>query len=149
MWKLLRDLGEAPPPGLAKRVLGVVVESGAGSAVFVVAAFADGQPRYFLSYGGGVIGETWTEEEKQKDKEIVTLAGELLEGMTPTEDRSLPKPGRVRFIFLTPGGSYRAEESLAFLNHWKGRYAKLFVASDQLLGFLVKHAAASQAGETH
>ncbi|HEX4966500.1 MAG TPA: ankyrin repeat domain-containing protein [Thermoanaerobaculia bacterium] len=148
-WKLLRELGEAPPAEIAKRVLGVVVESGSGAAVLVVAAYADGQPRYFLSYGGGVIGERWTDEEKQKDKEIVSLAQELLEGMAPSEDRSLPKPGRVRFIFLTPAGSYEAEESLAFLNQWNGHYVKVFAASDQLLGLLVKHVADHKAEKDH
>jgi ankyrin repeat protein len=148
-WRLLREFGEAPPPGVAKRVLGVVVEAGSGSAVLVVAAYADGQPRYFVSSGGGAIGEMWTDEEKQKSREIVSLAQELLEGTAPAEDRSLPKPGRVRFIFLTPGGSYTAEESLAFLNQWQGRYIKVFAASDQLLGLLIKHPAEHPAGTIH
>lgn len=139
VWKLIRDLGEAPPPDLSRRVLGVIVEAGLGSSVLVVAAYADGQPRFFLSTGGGVIGERWTDEEVQKVQEIVRLAQELLPAMLPTEDRELPKPGRVRFIFLTPEGSYGAEDSLAFLNHWQGRYAKIFNLSDQLFGMLWKH----------
>jgi len=148
LWKLLRDLGETPPPAVAKRVLGVVVESGIGSAIVVIAAFADGQPRYFLSSGGGIIGGDWPNEDKQKVQEIVSLAQELLEGMAPAEGRPLPKPGRVRFTFLTPGGDYVGEESLAFLNHWKGRYVKVFAASDQLLGLLVKHPPAAEEKKT-
>lgn len=143
-WKMIRDLGEAPPLELSKRVLGVVVEAGLGSSVLVVSAYADGQPRFFLSTGGGVIGESWTDDETQKVQEIVHLAQELVDGMALTEDRELPKPGRVRFIFLTPSGSYQAEDSLAFLNHGQGRYAKLFNASDQLFGVLYKHAQAEQ-----
>lgn len=144
VWKLIRDLGEAPPPDLAKRVLGVIVETGLGPFIFVVAAYADGQPRLFLSQGACIIGDDWTDEETQKTQEIVHLAQELVVEMAPTESRELPKPGRVRFIFLTPGASYGAEESLAFLNHGQGRYVKVFAASDQLVGLLEKHLQAEQ-----
>jgi hypothetical protein len=143
-WKLIRDLGEAPPAELSKQVLGVVVECGLGTSVLAVAAYADGQPRFFYSWGGGVFGDVWPDEETQKVKEIVHLAQGLVDGMSPTEDRQLPKPGRVRFTFLTPGGSYGAEDSLAFLNHWRGPYAKLFAATDQLVGLLFKHHQAEQ-----
>ena len=141
-WKLLRDLGEAPPPDLAKRVLGVVVESGLGPAVLVIAAYADGQPRFFSSTGGGVFGERWTDGEKQKARETVRLAQDLVEGMALTEDRELPRPGRVRFTFLTPGGSYRAEDSLG--SYPQARYEKVFAASDQLFRMLLKRYEAAQ-----
>lgn len=148
LWKLVRDLGEAPPPELSNQVLGVVVESGYGPFVLAVAAYADGQPRFFLSSGAGVIGESWTEEETLKTLEIVRLAQELLDGMPPTEDRELPKPGRVRFTFLTPGGSYGTEESLAFLSRRQGRCVKVFAASDQLFGMLYRHAQEVEKGES-
>lgn len=141
---LIRTLGEAPPADQAKRVLGVVVESGIGSSVLSIAAYADGQPRYFLSQGGGVIGETWTAEETANVQEIVRLAQELVDGMAPTEDRTLPKPGRVRFTVLTPGGSFREEDSFSTLSHGQGRWAKVFAASDKLVGLLAKHAASEQ-----
>ncbi|HSJ74951.1 MAG TPA: hypothetical protein VK899_02025, partial [Gemmatimonadales bacterium] len=38
VWKLIRDLGEAPPSDLAGKVLGVVVETGLGSSVLAVGA---------------------------------------------------------------------------------------------------------------
>jgi ankyrin repeat protein len=135
VWKLIRDLGEAPPPDLGKRVLGVVVESGLGAVVLAVASYADGQPRLFTSTGGGVIGETWTDVERKKTQEIVRLAQSLVDGMAPTEDRELPRPGRVRFIFLTPSGSYGAEESRT---NKPGRYAEIVAANDQLFAMLMK-----------
>jgi hypothetical protein len=137
-WKLLRDLGESPPPAESKRVLGVVVEGGFGGSVLVVAAYADGQPRFFASTGAGAIGDRWTDAETAKAHEIVRQAQELLEGMAPTEDRQLPKPGRVRFIFQTPGGCYGAEDSLVSLNQWQGPYAQIFSATDQLFGMLFR-----------
>jgi len=136
VWKLIRDLGEAPPPDVAGRVLGVVVESGLGPFVLVVAAYADGQPRFFSSTGDGVVGERWTDGEKQKVREIVGLAQGLVDGMALTEDRELPRPGRVRFIFLTPGGSYAGEDALA--NAGQERYAKIFAANDELFRMLWK-----------
>jgi hypothetical protein len=141
-WKLLRDLGEAPPPDLARRVLGVVVESGLGPAVLAIATYADGQPRFFSSTGGGVFGERWTDGEQQKARETVRLAQELVEGMALTEDRELPRPGRVRFLFLTPGGSYGAEDSLG--SQAQARYEKVFAASDQLFRMLLKRYEAAQ-----
>ncbi len=137
VWKLIRDLGEAPPPDVARRVLGVVVESGLGPLVLAVAAYADGQPRFFASTGDGVVGERWTDGEKQKVREIVGLAQGLVDGMAPTEDRELPRPGRVRFIFLTPGGSYAGEDALA--NAGQERYAKIFAANDELFRMLWKN----------
>jgi len=135
VWKLIRDHGETPPPDLAKRVLGVVVESGLGPVVLAVASYADGQPRFFTSTGGGVIGETWADVERQKAQEIVRLAQGLIDGMAPTEDRELPKPGRVRFILLTPSGSYGVEESRTNAN---GRYTEIYTANDQLFAMLMK-----------
>lgn len=140
VWTLIRSLGEAPPADQSKRVLGVIVESGIGSSVLSIAAYADGQPRYFLSTGGGVIGETWTAEETGTVQEIVHLAQELVDGMAPTEDRTLPKPGRVRFTVLTPGGSFGDEDSFSTLSQGQGRWAKVFAASDKLVGLLDKHA---------
>jgi hypothetical protein len=138
-WKLLRALDEAPPPELARKVLGVVVESGLGANVLTTAAYADGNPRLFLSAGGGLIGEgTWSAEETKDDQEMVRLGQELLDGMAPSENRDLPKPGRVRFTLLTPGGSYTAEDSFASLQRGQGRYAKLFAVCDQLVGELFK-----------
>ena len=140
VWTLIRSLGEAPPADQSKRVLGVIVESGIGSEVLSIAAYADGQPRFFLSSGGGVIGETWSTEETGKVQEIVHLAQELVDGMAPTEDRTLPKPGRVRFTVLTPGGSFGDEDSFSTLSQGQGRWAKVFAASDKLVGLLDKHA---------
>jgi ankyrin repeat protein len=135
VWKLMRDLGEAPPSGLSRQVLGVVVEKGLGPFVLVVAAFADGQPRFFSSVGSGVVGERWTDAEQQKDREIVRLAQELVAGMAPMQERELPKPGRVRLTVLTPDGSYGTEDSFSFLPK---RYQKVYEASDQLFSMLDK-----------
>lgn len=138
-WRLMRGMGEAPPPDQARKVLGVVVESGLGANVLTAAAYADGNPRLFLGTGGGLIGEgNWTAEETKDDQEMVRLGQELLDGTLPSANRDLPKPGRVRFTLLTPGGSYEAEASLAFLRIGQGRYARLFAVCDQLVGKLGK-----------
>jgi len=143
IWKLLRALGEAPPPEVARQVLGVVVELGVGAHVLTAAAFADGSPRVFASTGGGLIGEgTWTAEETRLNQEMVRLGQELLDAMPPSENRDLSKPGRVRFTLLTPGGSYTAEDSCAYLRKGEGRHAKLFAVCDQLVGVLGKRMAA-------
>ena len=148
VWTMIRGFGETPPLDLSRRVLGVVVEAGLGASVVIVAAYADGQCRFFLSWGGGVIGEDWTDDEKEKAREMVRLAQELVAEMEPAEragHRDLPKPGRVQFTFLTPGGSFQGEDSVAFLKQWQGRYAKLFGVSDDLFGMLFKY---TQEGET-
>jgi ankyrin repeat protein len=143
-WKLIRDLGEAPPADLAQRVLGVVVESGLGPQVLDVAAYADGQPRFFLSSGGGILGEDRSAEEKAKDLEVVRLAQELVKGMEPAATRKLPGPGRIRFTFLTPSGSYVAETS--FVKDQQGPYREIFSTIDDL-GLLYKKSVAAQAAK--
>lgn len=144
-WKLIRDLGEAPPADLGRHVLGVVVESGLGPLVLDVAAYADGQPRFFLSSGGGIIGQDWSAAETAKDLEIVRLAQELVTGMEPSEKRELPGPGRIRFTFLTPGGSYVAETS--FVKGQQGPYLKIFSEVDDLFGLLNKKVVAAEAAK--
>ncbi len=110
-WKLRRDLGESPPPDLAKRVLGAVVEVGAGPLIVSIAAFADGTPRLLDSGGGGLIGDTWTEAERAKARQVVRLAEDLVPGLRASEDRELPRPGRICLTVLTPGGTLRGEWS--------------------------------------
>lgn len=144
-WKLIRDLGEAPPADLGRHVLGVVVESGLGPHVLDVAAYADGQPRFFLSSGGGIIGQDWSAAETAKDLEIVRLAQELVTGMEPSEKRELPGPSRIRFTFLTPGGSYVAETS--FVKGQQGPYLKIFSEVDDLFGLLYKKFIAAEAAK--
>ncbi len=136
-WMLLQGLGEVPPPEQSKLVLGVVFELGAGARVIDVAAYADGQPRFLISTGGGVIGESWTADETGKVHEIVRLAQEEVDGMAPNEGRELPKPGRFRLIVMTPSGSYGAEGSIAHQS--QGRSTKIVEAGDQLVSLLFKH----------
>lgn len=133
-WRTMRDFGEKPPPEVSKQVLGVVSEVGLGPLVFVVAAFADGQPRLFVSSGPGLIGEDWQEEEVRLTKDVVRLTQDLVEGMAPGGDEAplLPKPGRVRFTLLTPGGSYSAEDSHTFIVKGQGLYAQLYAATNKL-----------------
>lgn len=137
-WKLMRDLGENPPPEVSKQVLGVVVEIGIGPVIAIVAAFADGQPRLFISSGIRLFGDDWEEAEIQSSREVVRLAQDLLEGMSPGQDQAppLPKPGRVHFHLLTPGGSYTAEDSDALMKKGEGRYVQLYVATHELFKVL-------------
>jgi hypothetical protein len=110
-WHSLRALGEAPPPGEAKRVLGVVLEVHVDAGLDVLAAYADHTAR-FLSHGGGVI--VWEAHEPALDERIDALlrAGQTVtDRIGPwTEPRRGPPPkGDVRLNFLTPSGLHFGE----------------------------------------
>ena len=110
-WHFLRELGEAPPPGEAKRVLGVVLEVHIDAGLDVLAAYADRCAR-FLSHGGSMI--VWETPEPAMDERVDALlrAGQTVtDRIGPwTEARRGPPPkGDVRLNFLTPSGLHFGE----------------------------------------
>jgi hypothetical protein len=110
-WHFLRKLGEKPPPELAKRVYGVVIEHWVDSFVHygfdVVAAYADHSARYFNHAGGGVV---WEHPDESLDAAIDAVIGageELAMILGPWDGRDAPEvppPEHVRLNILTPSG---------------------------------------------
>lgn len=121
-WKLLRDLGEEPPPEEASRVHGVVFEvrSGAAKGYNSIAGYADGQIRWLSEPGPCLIGENWTDSEKAAARRLVEAGQEALsKGRFRKGKGELPKRATACLYLLTPGGTFRARTSLGKLEKGK------------------------------
>ena len=105
-WHFLRELGESPTDGDAKRLYGVVVEVTLDEGLDIVAAYADHTARY-LNYSGAAI--VWERPNESLNQAIDSLlaAGRMVaaqigpgEGPRP----AAPPKGQVRISMLVPSG---------------------------------------------
>jgi hypothetical protein len=114
----LRELGDRPPGGREKEVVGVVVEIGMPKGLDLVAAYRDHRARYFNYSGAGVLWE-------RRDDSLDGLIDELLQAGTLvaqaigpwTKDRPPePKNGIARINLLTPSGIHLGQGPEEALN---------------------------------
>jgi hypothetical protein len=114
----LRELGDRPPEGREKEVLGVVVEIGMPKGLDLVAAYRDHRARYFNYSGAGVLWE-------RRDDSLDGLIDELLQAGTMvaqaigpwTKPRPPePKNGTARINLLTPSGIHLGQGPVEALN---------------------------------
>jgi hypothetical protein len=114
----LRELGDRPPGGREKEVVGVVVEIGMPKGLDLVAAYRDHRARYFNYSGAGVLWE-------RRDDSLDGLIDELLQAGTLvaqaigpwTKDRPPePKNGIARINLLTPSGIHLGQGPVEALN---------------------------------
>lgn len=105
-WNALRQHGVTPPAGIAKQVLGTVVEVGLPKGIDILAAYADHHARYYNFSGAAVI---WEHPDNSLDSLIDKLlfaSAETVQQIGPWEDARPPATirGNVRLSFLTPSG---------------------------------------------
>ena len=104
-WHFLRELGESPADGDAKRLYGVVVEVALDEGLDIVAAYADHSARY-LNYSGAAI--VWTAGRVARSGiDSLLAAGRMVaaqigpwQGPRP----AAPPTGQVRISMLVPSG---------------------------------------------
>jgi len=117
-WHFLRELGESPSDGEAKRLYGVVVEVALDEGLDIVAAYADHTARYF-NYSGAAI--VWERADESLDPAIDSLldAGRVVadkigpwEGTRP----AAPPTGQVRISMLVPNGLHFGQGPLEALS---------------------------------
>jgi hypothetical protein len=144
-WHALRELGEAPAAGEAKRVLGVVLEVHIDAGLDVLAAYADRHAR-FLSHAGKMI--VWDTREPAMDERIDALvrAGQTVTdriGPWTEARRGPPAKGDVRLNFLTPSGLHFGEGGFAALDRDPLAHP-VIVAGTQLMQALTERALAGR-----
>jgi hypothetical protein len=110
-WYVLRQLGVSPPPELAKRVYGVVVEVRLHTGTDVLAAYADHSARYVNYSGAAVI---WDAPDHRFDADIQSMldVGTRIAEVAGTWDqprRGAPPSDHLRINVLTPGGLHFRE----------------------------------------
>jgi hypothetical protein len=105
-WHFLRGQGVQPPPEIAKRILGVVVEVGMKDGLDLLAAYPDHTARY-VSFSGRVV--IWEHPDPSLDPFIDALldaAKPVLQAIAPWPNArpAGPPAGQVRINLLSPVG---------------------------------------------
>jgi hypothetical protein len=102
----LRELGDVPPQGREKEVLGVVVEIGMPKGLDLVAAYRDHRARYFNYSGAGVLWERRDESLDGLIDELLQAGAQVAKAIGPWKQARPPEPknGTARINLLTPSG---------------------------------------------
>jgi hypothetical protein len=131
-WTFLRQQGVQPPPEIAKRVLGSVVEVGMREGLDVLAAYEDHTARYLNKSGAIAI---WEHPDDSLDPLIDDLLGASADvvariGLWNAARRPPPERDEARISFLTPSG----------LHFGEGPFTDL--SKDAMGGPVIQHATA-------
>jgi len=102
----LRELGDKPPQGREKEVLGVVVEIGMPKGLDLVAAYRDHRARYFNYSGAGVLWERRDDSLDSLIEELLQAGALVAQAIAPWTQVRPPEPknGTARINLLTPSG---------------------------------------------
>jgi hypothetical protein len=105
-WHFLRQHGQMPPPDVAKRLLGVVVEVGMPKGLDLLAAYPDHSARYYNYSGSGVV---WEHPDTSLDAAIdhlLNASRQIVARIGPWEGArpAPPQHGSARLSFLPPSG---------------------------------------------
>ncbi len=102
----LRELGDKPPQGREKEVLGVVVEIGMPKGLDLVAAYRDHRARYFNYSGAGVLWERRDDSLDGLIDELLLAGTQVAQAIGPWTKARPPEPknGTARINLLTPSG---------------------------------------------
>ena len=135
-WHFLRLAGLMPPPDQAKQVLGVVAEIPVSGGRDLLAAFRDGDIRYYNHAGGAAFVE-------QNANDVIELAARawldvgstLVGSIGPWDEPALPelKKGDARITMLTPSGPHFGQAPLSVLERDPNAAAFLSRATSLLL----------------
>jgi hypothetical protein len=132
IWCFLRELGEEPQGPDADQVLGVVVEMHPGSTAIVVAAYAVGAPRIFLSTGGGMIGRRLSTAITEAGRTLLRCAEDGAREIPFQVDLELPGPGMVRLTLLTRRGARSVVDSIEVLEQPSSSLHTTYLAAQTL-----------------
>jgi hypothetical protein len=116
-WSCLRERNVAPPPDLADKVQGMVVEVAVEDGLDIVAAYGDHSARYFNYAGGGIV---WESQDGEINKTIddLLVCGQSIADVTGIWDQARPPaPGKgmARVNALTFGGLHFGQAELSVL----------------------------------
>ena len=117
-WHFLRESGVQPDASVAKDLLGVVVEVALPEGLDIVAAYPDGNARYFNHSGAAVIWDAPDNTLQQQIESVLQAGRTVVDQIGPWEDPrpAAPPTGDVRINMLTPSGLHFGQapfESLA------------------------------------
>jgi len=106
-WRFLRSIGIAPPPDIAKQVLGAVAEVAVPDGHDALAAYRDGSVRYLNFSGAAVVVDQHFSTVDAPAADLLKAAGAIA-GATGPWEGPLPElpAGSSRLTALTPLGPH-------------------------------------------
>ena len=114
----VRQHGQQPSPGIAKQILGVVVEVAMPTGLDLLAVYLDHSARYYNYSGAGVVWE-------HPDLSLDSIIDQLLDaarlvvvqiGPWEQERPAPPSHDQARLSFLTPSGLHFGQGPMAALS---------------------------------
>ena len=131
-----------PQEGLEStdQVVSVPMETGYPEAVATLVAVSDGAVSIYFSNGGGIIGAGEHEPVRRIAKEFLSLAATFLNDADLVESFALPEPSRVRFFFVTSGGTYMVDALEDDLGYNRHDFSPLFQQGHELITAIREHA---------
>lgn len=116
-WHFLRELGESPPPGEAKRVHGVVLEVHLEGGVDTLSAYSDRSARYLNQSGKVIIWDQRSDRMTALIDRLLDVGQRVANVIGPWGEprRGVPPRGHVRINMLTASGPHFGEGPFAAL----------------------------------
>jgi len=105
-WHILRELGEEPPEGERKDVLGVVVEVGMRQGLDLLAGYSDYGARYFDFSGAGILWDHPDDSLNDSINDLLAKGTDVVQAIGPWKHIRPPGPnrGQARINLLTRSG---------------------------------------------
>jgi hypothetical protein len=116
-WHFLRAQGVEPPPEIAKRLLGVVLEVPMHGGLDLLAAYSEHTARYYNYSGAGIVWEHPNDSLDGLIDALLESGRRILPAISPWKENrpTAPPAGRVRINLLAPSGLHFGEGSFQAL----------------------------------
>ncbi len=116
-WCCLREGKVAPPPELAGKIQGMVVEVAMENGLDIVAAYSDHSARYFNYAGGGIVWENQDDEMNKLIDDLLVCGQNIVNNTGVWNQPRPPAPGKgmARVNALTFGGLHFGQAALSVL----------------------------------
>jgi hypothetical protein len=110
-WHFLRQMDVAPPAGVGRSVLGVVVEVPIAEGLDIVAAYADHSARYYNHANAAAVWERPDDTLDDRIRDLLAAGQQVADRIGPWEGARPPAPvgGRVRINMVAPAGLFFGE----------------------------------------
>jgi hypothetical protein len=137
-WHFLRKNGENPPPEIAKKVFGVVIEVGMEDGLDLLAAYPDHSARYYNFSGRGVVWEHPDDSLDAKIDALLSASAEVASQIGRWDKPRPPAPVKdmVRLCFLTPSGLHFGQAGLEVMSRDPIGGKVLYLAGELMQGLM-------------
>jgi len=144
-WNFLRAAGVQPPPEIAKKLLGVVVEVGMPKGLDIIAAYPDYSARYYNYSGSSVIWEHPDNSMNGHIDALLAVSEGVVAQIGPWDQARPPAPAtdHIRLSFLTPSGLHFGQAHLDVMSK-EPRGADVLNLAAGLMNALIDRALAAR-----